>query len=401
MTQTIHLALDGNEANVHNRVGSNIYAFEIIKGLYKLTKERSQIRVSVLLANPPVKDLPKARAGWEYQVVKPSFLWTQLALPIHLFIQQKTYDVFFTPGHYAPRLSPVPYITSVMDLGFLTFPEQFKHKDLVQLKEWTAYSVKQAQKVVAISQATKQDVIKTYHKAPSDVVVAYPDIDSSIHPLPKQQELKILKRLGISAPYILYVGTLQPRKNLVRLIEAFELTYKQLFDSDKTVKISSKYELRSVNPYEDIQLVIAGKVGWLAEEILHKIESSPLKDKIIMTGYIDDVTKNALYQGATTTVLVGLYEGFGIPALEALAHGVIPVVGNASSLPEVVGKAGVLVNPTKTSDISQGLATALLLTAKERAKLRREARKQLESFSWMKSAQVILDTIVQVADQHL
>lgn len=400
MKKLIRIAIDGNEANIANRVGSNIYAYEIIKNLEKLVRNQPDITVTVCLAFSPQPDLPAERAGWSYKVIKPTFLWTQLALPSYLFMHRDEFDVFYTPGHYAPRHCPIPYVSSVMDLGFLYFPDQFKHKDLVQLKNWTEYSVKHASKVIAISQFTKQDVIKQYHKPETDVVVAYPDVDSSTHPVSMAAQNRVLKKFKITSPYILYVGTLQPRKNLVRLIEAFEETYDLIHNPLKKVNLTSNYELRDVVPFKNVQLVVAGKVGWLADEILSKIKNSPIKDHIILTGFINDSAKNALYQGASASVLVGTYEGFGIPALESFHHGVIPVVSETSSLPEVVGKAGVLVDPLNIKSISNGLSSVLLLAAKERAKLRREARKQSLHFSWVKSAKIILETLVKIAQSE-
>ena len=146
MNKLIRIAIDGNEANIPNRVGSNVYAFEILHQLWQLTKKASKFSCVVLLAGEPVADLPPARKNWQYKIIKPTRLWTQWALPLHLFWQQRAYDVLYTPSHYAPRISAVPYVSSVMDLAFLEFPEQFKKNDLYQLKQWTQYSVRRAEK---------------------------------------------------------------------------------------------------------------------------------------------------------------------------------------------------------------------------------------------------------------
>lgn len=151
MNKPLRLAIDGNEANVKQRVGSNVYAFEVIKQLYELTKNPKKFDCTILLAHKGLADLPPARSNWQYKVLTPQRLWTQWALPLHLFWQQKQYDLFFTPGHYAPRFSAVPYVSSVMDLAFLEFPEQFQKNDLYQLKHWTYYSVRHAKKVITIS----------------------------------------------------------------------------------------------------------------------------------------------------------------------------------------------------------------------------------------------------------
>lgn len=391
---SIRLAIDGNEANVSNRVGSNVYAFEILRELENLTQQRPDIEVTVLLSSPALKDLPQTRTGWTYQVITPRKLWTQIALPIHLFLHRHRYDVLFTPGHYAPRLSSIPYVSSVMDLAFLTYPDQFKSNDLLQLKNWTAYSVRHARRVIAISEFTKQDIVRWYHKQPEEIVVAYPAVtEPSSFVLPTRAKAR-LKKLGVRQPYILYVGTLQPRKNLEKVIEAFELLTHQLTDSNY-----QKSARRAKKALSAPQLVLAGKVGWLAGGILDRVKESPLADRIILTDYVSEETKRILYEHAACSVQVGLYEGFGIPPLESLLYKTIPVVANSSSLPEVVGAAGILVDPTDARDISQGLLTALTLSAKDKAKYAKAARQQLKRFSWSKSADLILTTLEEVVHE--
>lgn len=385
MSNQISIAIDGNEANVSHRVGSNIYAFQILMALEELTRSDAEVTVTVLLAEPPVMDLPAQRVGWDYRVVSPRPLWTQLALPIHLYFHR--YDVFFTPGHYAPRLSAVPYVSSVMDLAFLKFPEQFKPRDEVQLRQWTKYSVAKAKKVIVISQATKRDVMEYYHRRDQDVVVAYPAVTAEVlrnSLTPKT----VLRKFGVAQPYLLYVGTLQPRKNIVRLVQAFE----KLDEVAQKTKSSTLINKTAVT-----SLVLAGKVGWLADDIKTAIETSPVKDRIIVTGYVSDEEKKILYQQATALVLVGLYEGFGLPPLEAMQVGTLPIVSNTTSLPEVVGQAGLLVDPLDPDAIAVSLLQALAMSAKDRARYRKEARQQLKKFNWLESGRLILQTLKEVA----
>ncbi|MEN8253749.1 MAG: hypothetical protein ABFQ62_05250 [Patescibacteria group bacterium] len=160
----MHIVIDGNEANIKTRVGSNVYAFELIFALEKLTKKRNDIEITVLLSEKKISDLPNKRKNWNYQIVKPKKFWTQWALPIHLYKNQKNYDVFFTPGHYAPRISPIPYVSSIMDLAFLKYPKQFKKSDLLQLKNWSKYSAKNAKKIITISQFSKEEIVKFYKR---------------------------------------------------------------------------------------------------------------------------------------------------------------------------------------------------------------------------------------------
>lgn len=371
-------AMDGNEANVTQRVGSNVYAFEVLTALEQLTRTDQEYNWTVLLAGPPVSDLPTARPGWRYQVVGPRPFWTQWGLPWHLFRHRHAYDAFFTPGHYAPRLCPIPYISAVMDLAFLKYPQQFRRKDYLQLKEWTRYSVQHARKVLAISEFTRQAVIKTYHKPTSDVFVAYPALPQP-SPGPKVSPQWLKKTVGVSSGYILYVGTLQPRKNLLTLLKAYEL-----FVAD--------YPARKEPP----PLVIAGKIGWLADEFLAAVQRSVVQDRVKLLGYVSEAEKAVLYRKSACAVLLGLYEGFGIPPLEAMAHNTIPVVAETSSLPEVVGAAGYRVPAQQPKAIAQALRQVLKLTATQRARQLKLGRQQAKQFDWLTSARQIQAALVEV-----
>lgn len=382
---SINIAIDGNEANVANRVGSNAYAFEILKNLWKLTKREPHITITVLLSAPPIVDLPPERTRWRYQVITPKPFWTQWALPLYLFWHRQDYAVLFTPGHYAPRISSIPYISSVMDLAFIQYPDDFAKKDLYQLKAWTDYSVQRAAKIVAISEFTKQEIRRVYRRSDSDIIVAPPSVTELGSRYSKPQFQKYCQKLGITAPYLLYLGTLQPRKNLIKLIEAFEQITQETGETAPAA------------PLTQLKLVLAGKVGWLAEEIMQKIARSPVKDRIILTGFVPSQFKSALYQNAQAAVMLSPYEGFGIPALEAMAAGTIPVIANSSSLPEVVGKAGITVHPDQVGSIANGLLQAFYLTESERKILRQRAVTQLKKFSWEASAKTILRELESLA----
>ena len=401
--QLIKLAIDGNEANVKNRVGSNVYAFEILKALEQLTYRQRNIKVTVLLSEPKAVDLPKVRRGWHYEVITPAKFWTQLALPAYLFQNQAKFDLFYTPGHYAPRHCPIPYVSSVMDLAYLKYPHQFTKKDYLQLKNWTSYSVKQAVKVITISQFSKNEIVSLYHRLAEDVVVAYPAVSPAPKITPLQAKL-VKRKLKVSDHYLLFVGTIQPRKNLLRLIEAFEqlclfLDQEHFHEHNVSTRRGRKSRL---SIYQDLQLVIAGQIGWLAKEIIERVKASPFKDKIVLTGFVSEKAKQVLINQAETLALVGFYEGFGIPPLEAMQHQVIPVVAKTSSLREVVGSAGIMVDPESVDSITLGLKEVLSLSTKQRAILLRQARDQLKKFSWTQSAQTILHTLEEIFyDQRL
>lgn len=391
----LHIAIDGNEANIINRVGSNVYAFEIISNIEKLLQNNNDVEVTVLLSSEKIDDLPEQRKNWQYKVVTPKKFWTQWGLPLHLFLNQNNYDVFFTPGHYAPKLSSIPYISSVMDTAYLEYPEQFKKSDTLKLTNWTDYSVKNAKRVIVISKFTKDEVVKNYGKNPDDVVIAYPSAAIERQRFTQTNVNSFFRKHNITQPYFLFVGTLQPRKNLEVLIEAFEIYYRM--DAGRSLRKKKSVKKNRTN--QKPKLVIAGKVGWLAEPIIKRIEESPIKNRIITTGFISELEKQILYKHAEASCLMGLYEGFGIPPLESLYFNTVPIVSNTTSLPEVVGDAGLLASPTNPQEIADQMWHAQNMTTAQKRNFRKAARQQIKKFSWKKSAQTVLDAILLTASE--
>src|SRR3989338_5017925 len=239
------IGIDGNEANVQRRVGISEYGFELLKN-FKF--QISNFKFQIYLKKPPLPHMPKERDGWRYRIVRPEKLWTQIGLPIDLFFHKPRPDVFFSPTHYAPRFSPVNCAISIMDVSYLRFPSLFNASDLYQLKNWTAYSVKKAVKIFTISKSSKNDIIKAYGVSEEKVVVTYPGV-KTIEVEKTISMADFVNKYHLPREYFLFVGTLQPRKNIAKLIEAFA----------KLVKEEKK---------DDLVLVIVGKKGWLYEEIL-------------------------------------------------------------------------------------------------------------------------------------
>jgi glycosyltransferase involved in cell wall biosynthesis len=394
----LHIAIDGNEANVANRVGSNVYAFDLLTALEEKTRNNPTIACTILLANPAQNTLPTERNGWKYKVIHPQKFWTQWALPLHLFRKRKVYDIFFTPSHYAPRICPIPYVSSVMDTAYLDYPDQFTPRDRLQLTKWTQYSVQNARKVIAISNYTRASVVENYGKPEKDVLVVYPASTKLKTSLTPEETQTFFSKHTISGSYILFVGTLQPRKNLHCLIEAYELFRDELAKQSDAVVLQKSTTRKNMTMHPP-QLVLAGKVGWLAEPIMEKIQKSKYRADIITTGYISEVEKKTLLSKAICTTLIGLHEGFGIPPLEAMLYGSIPLVANTTSLPEVVGKAGFLVDPRDVEGIAHALLRIQRLTVRERAVYLRSGREQAAQFSWARSAEVLLKTLLTIVDQ--
>jgi glycosyltransferase involved in cell wall biosynthesis len=373
----MNIGIDGNEANIDFRVGSGVYAYQLIRHLYELDTWNNYI---IYLKDSPLADMPPERSGWKYRVVGPKKLWTQFGLPLALYTQKEKLNVFFTPGHYAPRFCPFPTVISVLDLAFFGFPEYFKKDDLMQLKAWTKYSVQKAKHVLTISESTKKDVVKYYQYPTDNITVTYIGYDTeTFAPVYDEERIEaVLAKYGIARPYILYLGTLQPRKNILRLVRAFHMLVAQEKYSDLGLK-----------------LVIVGKKGWLFDEIFAEVKKLGMERVVVFTGFVPDEDKCAILSGALIYTLPSLYEGFGIPVLEAMACGTPVVTSRISSLPEVTGECGVLVDPYSEKSICGGMKL-LINDVPLREELRQKGLMWVKHFDWMNTARTTLKVLEEV-----
>ncbi len=367
--------IDGYEANVPARLGSGQVAFELLKNIAKFDHQNEY---TILLPSEPLDDMPKQRPGFLYRVLRPSQLWTRIALPVSLFTAKQKPDVIFSPTHYIPFLSPVKRVVTIFDLSYLFFPELFKKKDLWQLTNWTATSIKKADHIITISQKTKKDIMTRYNVNASRITVAYPGKDEE-HYFPikeKGEVLRLAEKFGITKPYLIFVGTIQPRKNLAKLIEAF-------------AKI------------DNLQLVIVGKTtgdgrqGWMFEEVLELPKTLGIEDRVIFTGFLKATEVNLLMNGAICFCLPSLYEGFGIPVVDAMATGLPVIVSNVSSLPEVVGRSGLLVDPKSVDQIEQAIRI-ISSDKKLRVKLAKRSLERAKKFSWEKMAREVIEVLENI-----
>jgi glycosyltransferase involved in cell wall biosynthesis len=232
---------------------------------------------------------------------------------------------------------------------------------------------------VADSQATRADLIREYQVSESKVHVVYLGRDESLAPVRDPQILEGARaRYGIGPRYLLYVGTLQPRKNLDRVVEGFA-------------------RLAATPGMHSVQLVLAGKRGWLYGTLFSQVARRGLEGRVLFPGYVDETDLAALYSGALGYVYPSLYEGFGIPVLEAQACGVPVMTSNNSSLPEVAGDAALLVDPTDVDAISE----AMLQLATDdalRATLIERGFANVKRFSWEKCARETLEVLESVVE---
>ena len=375
------IGIDGNEANIEKRVGVNTYAFELLWNLWKLQDEwKNNHKLIVFLKNDPRGDLPKETEFFKYRVIKGGGAWILTKLMPSLFRDSGVCDVFFSPSHYLPPLTPMPKACSIMDLGYLEFSGQFQKKDFWQLKIWSAISIFVSKAVFAISNSTKNDIVRHYPFAKGRVYVTPLAYDAQKFNLNVSQKdvRRVRDQYSIVRDYVLYLGTLKPSKNIEGLITAFK-------------KVISNSEFLNSN----LKLVIAGKKGWMFESIFEKVKKLGLQEDVIFTDFVPEEDKPGLISGAKAFVLPSFWEGFGLDVLNAMACGVPVVVSNVGSLPEVVGSAGILVDPESTESIANGIKEVLLAPATKYNSLKGEGLARAKDFSWEKTARETLEVLTK------
>lgn len=362
------IGIDGNEANQKIRVGVGQYAYNLLLELYR---QKNSDQYYIFLKQAPLSDLPPESPNWHYYIFGPQKLWTKIALPFFLYFHSPKLDVFYSPGHYSPRFSPFKTVPTIHDIGYLNFQDQFTKKDLYQLINWTKNSIDQASQIVAVSEFTKNELIKTYAINPNKISLVFNGVNDISLPS-KVFRRKTLAKFHLKSPYFISIGTLKPNKNYPFLINSFTKFLKK---------------------HPDYQLVIAGKKGWLYQEVDTLLRSQKITHQIIFTDYITEAEKWSLLSQATALIIPSTYEGFGIPAIEAQKLNIPVISSNIPSLKEVLSDSALYINPKKEDTLL--LAMEKILNSTLRQKLIEKGQIQSRKFSWKKSAHDLRELLHQ------
>lgn len=298
------------------------------------------------------------RRVWHYVPLKYNTIFKREADITHFFN-------FIVPPRIQGKI-----VNTVHDLTFEFYPETMDRKNLKRLKTDIHYSLERANKIVTISECSRKDIIEVLKVDPAKIEIVYPGVDYDyFNAMPSNERMQqVRSKYNLPDEYILYMGTLEPRKNIPSIIEAY---YKLKKGGDKKV--------------QSIKLVLAGKKGWLYEEIFNKVKELGLEEDVVFTDYVDESDKAIIYKLASLFVFPSLYEGFGIPVLEAMASSTPVIASNASSLPEVAGNAALLVNPQDTLSMAEGMHS--ILTKEEyRDIMVQKGHTQAQKFNWEDSA---------------
>lgn len=288
-------------------------------------------------------------------------------------------DVFFSPHFFlAPLSRNCKSVITLHDLSFVRYPEFFSWRKNI----WHRFEMnpqKQARKadrVIAVSQSTRNDLVSVFGVDPDKIKIIYSGVSGKFFNKPEKKQSEAVKiKYGLSEKFFLFLGTVEPRKNVIGILKAF--TY--LVSNDLIPN--------------DIGLVIAGKLGWLCKEVKRFYDNTPYKRLIKLIGHIDEEDKSSLYSLAKVFVYPSFFEGFGFPILEAMAAKVPVITSKNSSLPEIVGNSGILVNPYSIGEIAQAMKTLISNSFLEQT-LVEEGLKRVNFFSWQKTAEKTLESLI-------
>jgi len=357
------IGIDASRAVAAQPTGTELYSQQLIRALIDSAPER---RFRLYFNQPPAADLFKSDRV-ELRAIRFPHLWTHARLSLEMALHRP--DALFVPAHVLPIVHPRQSVVTVHDLGYLHFPNSHPRFQRWYLDVSTRWNARAAMRLIADSQATKDDLIRHYGTPAEKIVVAHPGLDPNLHRVEDAAQIDAGKsKYGIEGDYLLTLGTLQPRKNLARLIKAYG-----------RAKVAPK-------------LVIAGKKGWLYDNLFKQVERLSLTGRVLFPGYVADSDKPALISGATALVFPSLYEGFGFPVVEAMACGTPVVCSNTSSLQEVAGDAALLVNPTDTDDIAAAIQY-VTSNAELRHTLVANGYAQAGQFTWAACAQTVLTVL--------
>lgn len=369
----ITIGIDVSKATKKFKSGTEYYTQEIVQAI--LAASNGQDLFKLYTKSPLRHSLGVIPRNAEEKIMSlPPRLWTQLRLSWEVTVRPP--DVLFIPAHTIPMSSRAPIVTTIHDLGFKHYPSLYPHHELIYHNFSMSQAVKRASHIIAISEATKKDILKFYPRArSSNITVIHHGFNRNRYrPLKTSDRLVFQPKYG---KYILFVGRLEEKKNVCGMVEAFNLLRKETSIQHK--------------------LVLAGRPRYGFDKVKELIESLPsaIKRDIVLPGYIDDAKLPVLLREADIFLFPTFFEGFGMPVLEAFASGV-PVVGsNTTSIPEVAGDSAVLIDPRKPLEIASG-CSRLINKPDLRRRLVSLGLQRARQFTWEKAGletlQVLIDT---------
>jgi glycosyltransferase involved in cell wall biosynthesis len=359
------IGIEATHANKRERSGVGEYCFEIIQSLKKTIPSSERV---VLYSNKPlIEPLSELPPNWEVKILRWPFrkLWSQIRLSIH-FLFRKQPDIFFAPGQLIPPICPKRTIVMIHDCAFLVYPKAYGLLSRLYLRRMNNRIIKKAFRIITSSEFNRKEIQRLYGVNPAKKVVVIPMSYQHLVPTPTFHP----KDLGITKPYVLTIGRLETKKNTAHLIQSFSV-----------LKQST-----------DVQLVLVGRPGRGYHAVAKELKLCPYSEDILRFDHLDEETLAGLLKHAAVFAFPSLYEGFGLPLLEALSLGVPTIASDIEPLHEVGGVAARFVDPMDTKVWAETMQL-IVKDMGEQIKLSHEGRERAALFSWEKTAQLTWEAI--------
>ncbi len=363
------IGIDASRASKKNKTGTEWYSHYLLRAMTAL---RSEHTVRLYTSGPLQFSLPHnwhtRRIAWPFD-----FFWTQGGLSLEMLVSAP--DVLFVPSHAIPLIHPKKTVTTIHDVGFVEWREYRSKKDLGYLKWSTRYACEHAERVIAISEFTKKELVRLFSVDPAKVTVVHNGVDFEIYQSGNKEvgrDQEVIKSYGVSGPYILSVGRIDSRKNTLLLAKSFQ-----------RLKRERKF---------DGSLVLIGAPGYDGASIIEQIKRLEYADDIHCLGWLNENDKAAFLRSAACFVFPSLYEGFGIPVIEAQCARTPVVCSSTTSLPEIAGDGAVYVDPQSEESIVSGM-NDVLTNADLQAHLIDRGSLNAQRFSWDACARETLNLL--------
>lgn len=354
--------------------GVDWYTHRVIQEMMNLLGPDEQM---YLFSNRETGFEPEADGRDNVTVVRNGFTyqepWRQFILPG--LLRRHNIDVCFFTNFVLSVAASCPMVLTIHDLSVWLYPRTHSLRNVIWARMLVPISTRRSRSIIADSNNTKIDIVHLIKARSSKVSVIHLGAPDECNPEPQPEDEEAMQHYGIIKPYILFVGTLEPRKNLNMLIQGFDQVAKSR---------------------PDIHMVLAGRRGWMAQAIFDELERRDLLGRVHITGYVKEQYLPALYRQASAFIYPSLYEGFGLPPLEAMSSGTPVIVSNSSSLPEVVGDAGLYVDPLSADDMARAME-AVVSDPELAMSLRNKGLERAKQFSWKKTAERTLDILREAA----
>lgn len=369
------IGIEASRANRLQKTGVEWYAYHVIQRM-KLDPEAAKHSFLLYTNEPLSLGLERGPANWHEKRLEwpPKYLWTQARLSLEM--KQRPPEVLFVPAHVLPRYAPKRSVVTVHDVGFHRFPELYKPIQRAYHEWSTKDIIKKGARIITVSNFCKQEIIECYGAKEDQIHVTYLGIEHDrFRPVGRDLVASVLESYKLPEPYILFVGRLDEKKNLLCLVEAFK-RYKQETKDDS------------------LNLVLAGRPANGSNRILDAVAATGCADQIHILGYVPEADKPALLTGALVYVQPSFYEGFGLPPLEAMACGTPVISSSATCLPEVLGEGNVLYFDPADADALAGHIKSLVDDQSLSRKLSERGLQWAPQYSWAKTSRQTLQSLV-------